>query len=130
MPICPLCDDTGILSTDANDPKFCFCAAGKSGRRQWEATQGKSAGRPPSFIDIAQLEQVNANVDAMRASLFGTANPDAPASAGKPGVVQLLYRIGHIGHEVSASEAAQLQDLARTIEGFLGDLALFGRKKS
>ena len=122
MPICPICDDTGLQNSDSTRPEFCYCYAGKQARRQWEASraagkQGKNAARSASFIDIENLEQVNASVDAMRASLLGAKHP----------AVQLLYQVGHAGHEVSAVEAAQLYDLAKALEGFLGGLAL-GRK--
>ena len=63
----------------------------------------------------------------MRASLLGsTANEVSNAPAKHP-AVQLLYQVGHAGHEVSAVEATQLYDLAKALEGFLGGLAL-GRK--
>ena len=74
MAICLICDDTGLRNSDSTNPQFCYCAAGKQARRQWEAgKQGKQLNRPASFIDIANLEQVNASVDAMRASLLGNA---------------------------------------------------------
>ncbi len=133
MPICPICDDTGLLETDSTSPSFCYCAAGKRAKRQWEASQGgdkqeRQASRPPSFIDIEQLEQVNASVDAMRASLLGSTSPEAPGSGRHP-AVQMLYRVAHPGHEVSMVEAAQLHDLAKALEGFFGDIAFIGRKK-
>lgn len=129
MPICPICDDTGLQNSDSTRPEFCYCYAGKQARRQWEASraagkQGKNAARSASFIDIENLEQVNASVDAMRASLLGsTANEVSNAPAKHP-AVQLLYQVGHAGHEVSAVEATQLYDLAKALEGFLGGLAL------
>lgn len=139
MPICPICDDTGLMNSDAESPKFCYCAAGKQAKRQWEASdasnasgsgsrQGNQLPKPSSFIDVAQLDQVNASVDAMRASLLGSA-PSESATATKNSTVQLLHRIAHPGHEISMVEAAQIQDLARALEGFLGDLAFIGRKK-
>lgn len=134
MPICPICDDTGLRNSDSNNPLFCYCSAGKQARRQWEASQapgtkgksGKQPPRPASFIDIGQLEQVNASVDAMRASLLGgqTGEPQAPA---KHPAVQMLYQVAHAGHEVSVVEATQLYDLAKTLEAFLGGMALLGR---
>ncbi len=133
MPICPICDDTGLQNSDSTHPEFCYCAAGKQARRQWEMNrtrenQGKGGAKPASFIDIAQLEEVNASVDAMRASLLGSTATEAPSSAKHP-AVQLLYRVAHPGHEISVGEATQLHDLARVLEGFLGGLAPIGRKK-
>jgi hypothetical protein len=130
MPICPLCDDAGLLNSDTNNPEFCYCAAGKQAKRRWEASQGqkKSGVNAPSFIDIEQLDQVNASVDAMRASLLGTSSSETQAPARLP-VVQLLYRVAHPGHEVSVTEATQLHDLARVLEDFFGGLAPIGRKK-
>jgi hypothetical protein len=133
MSICSICDDTGVLSSDSTQPRFCYCAAGKQSRRQWEAsdTSGPRQGaipRPFGFIDIAELDQVNANVDAMRASLLGSPTTAQSSSAKHPGV-QLLYRIGHNGHEITAVEAAQLHALAQTLEGFLDNLSSIGRKK-
>ena len=130
MPICPICDDTGLQNSDSAHPEFCFCAAGKSARRQWEASrtgnkQDKQP-RPASFIDIANLEQVNASVDAMRASLLGnTSNETLPST--KHPAVQMLYQVAHAGHEVSVVEATQLYDLAKALEGFLGALSPIGR---
>jgi hypothetical protein len=132
MPICPICDDTGLRNSDSTHPEFCYCSAGKQARRQWEANRGGTAGKqgktpnPASFIDIANLEQVNASVDAMRASLLGntTSEPAAPA---KHPAVQLLYQVAHAGHEVSVVEATQLYDLAKALEGFLVNLAPIGR---
>ncbi len=136
MPICPICDDSGLMNSDSNNPKFCYCAAGKQAKRQWEAGAkgGASNGRgtqlpkPASFIDVSQLDEVNASVDAMRASLLGSATSDASPTAKNPSV-QLLYRIAHPGHEISMVEATQIHDLAKALEGFLGDLAFIGRKK-
>ena len=140
MPICPICDDSGLTNSDSKNPKFCYCAAGKQAKRQWEAggdagrasdassQRGNQMPKPSSFIDVAQLDQVNASVDAMRASLFGSP-PDESGPAPKNPTVQLLYRIAHPGHEISMVEAAQIQDLARALEGFLGDLTFIGRKK-
>lgn len=130
MPICPICDDTGLRNSDSAHPEFCLCAAGKQARRQWEtsrgAGQGRAQPRPASFIDIANLEDVNASVDAMRASLLGglAGEPETPV---KHAAVSLLYQIAHAGHEVSAYEATQLYDLAKALEGFLGALTPIGR---
>lgn len=130
MPICPICDDNGLRNSDAAHPEFCFCAAGKSARRQWEAGQSASRQgkqpRPASFIDIANLEQVNASVDAMRASLLGNTSNEA-ASPTKHPAIQMLYQVAHAGHEVSVVEATQLYELAKALEGFLGSLAPIGR---
>jgi hypothetical protein len=127
MPICPICDDTGLMNSDSTNPEFCYCAAGKKAKRQWENEQGgRSAVRGQSFIDIANLEQVNASVDAMRASLLGSGN-EASLSSTKHPAVQMLYHVGHPGHEVTASEATQLYDLAKALEGFLGGLAGLSR---
>jgi hypothetical protein len=139
MPICPICDDSGLTNSDSKNPKFCYCAAGKQAKRQWEAgdagrmsdassQRGSQLPKPSSFIDVAQIDQVNASVDAMRASLLGTA-PTESGPAPKNSTVQLLYRIARPGHEISMVEAAQIQDLAKSLEGFLGDLAFIGRKK-
>ena len=133
MPICPICDDTGLRTSDSTHPAFCFCAAGKQARRQWEMNQtrekqGKSVANAPSFIDIAQLEQVNASVDAMRASLLGSASAETPTPTRHP-AVQLLYRVAHPGHEISVGEATQLHDLAKVLEDFFNGLAPIGRKK-
>lgn len=127
MSICSICDDTGLLNSDSTDPKFCFCSAGKQSRKQWEGSkQGKNA--PSGFIDISRLEEVNASVDAMRASLLGsTASETIPSS--KHPAVQMLYHVAHPGHQISMSEAAQLHDLAKALEGFFGDMAFIGRKK-
>ena len=132
MAICTICDDTGLRNSDAARPEFCFCAAGKQARRQWEASRGGTGGKqgktsnPPSFIDIANLEQVNASVDAMRASLLGNA-PSEPTASTKHPAVQLLYQVAHAGHEVSVVEATQLYELAKALEGFLVNLAPIGR---
>jgi hypothetical protein len=133
MPICPICDDTGLRNSDSARPEFCFCAAGKQARRQWEINQsrekqGRSAANAPSFIDIAQLEQVNASVDAMRASLLGAAASETPTPTKHP-AVQLLYRVAHPGHEISVVEATQLHDLAKALEDFFNNMAPIGRKK-
>jgi hypothetical protein len=121
-----------LRNSDSTRPEFCFCAAGKQARRQWEASRGGTGGKqgktpnPPSFIDIANLEQVNASVDAMRASLLGnvTSEPTAPT---KHPAVQLLYQVAHAGHEVSVVEATQLYELAKALEGFLVNLTPIGR---
>ncbi|GAC1357802.1 MAG: hypothetical protein NVS2B12_19380 [Ktedonobacteraceae bacterium] len=138
MPICPICDDTGLMNSDPVTPQFCYCAAGKQAKRQWETGSSGSAGsqrgkqlpQPASFIDVAQLDQVNASVDAMRASLLGGTGPETTQSTNtKNASVQLLYRIAHPGHEISMVEAAQVRELAKTLESFLSDLASIGRKK-
>jgi hypothetical protein len=132
MPICPLCDDTGLQSSDSAHPVFCICAAGKQARRQWEVSRssaletGRAQPRPASFIDIANLEDVNASVDAMRASLLGTATREGDVP-NRHSVVSLLYQVAHAGHEVSAYEATQLYDLAKALDGFLGALTPLGR---
>src|SRR5258706_8302552 len=115
MPICPICDDTGLRNSDSTSPVFCICAAGKQSRRQWEVShnsnQGRSQPRPASFIDIANLEDVNASVDAMRASLLGGNNANEGST--RLSVAALLYQVGHAGHEVSVYEATQLYELAK-----------------
>ena|SRR5579863_7598926 len=130
MSICPICDDTGMQNSDSSNPEFCYCAAGKQARRQWEASQSGSRGRnqpkPASFIDISHLEEVNASVDAMRASLLGGPSSEIAAPTRHP-AVQLLFQVGHAGHEVSVVEATQLYDLAKALEAFLGGLAPIGR---
>jgi uncharacterized protein len=133
MPICPICDDTGLQNSDSTNPEFCFCAAGKQARRQWEtsraqANQGKAMPKAPSFIDIAQLEQVNASVNAMRASLLGSSTAEMAAQTSHP-AVQLLARVAHPGHEITVTEATQLHDLAKVLEVFLSGLGLIGRNK-
>jgi hypothetical protein len=118
-----------LRNSDSTRPEFCFCAAGKQARRQWDAGRGGKPSKtpnPPSFIDIANLEQVNASVDAMRASLLGSAASE-PAVPTKHPAVQLLYQVAHAGHEVSVVEATQLYELAKTLEGFLVNLAPIGR---
>ena len=131
MPICPICEDTGLRNGDENNPHFCFCAEGKQARRQWEARrsggQGANLPRPASFIDIANLDDVNASVNAMRASLLGSIAGDSEL-ASRPAVVALLYQIAQPGHEISVLESTQLYELARALEGFLGALTLPGRK--
>lgn len=129
MAICPLCDDSGLLDAETTHPSFCYCAAGKRSRRQWEAEQGGNTDKPASFIDIGQLEQVNASVDAMRTSLLGPSTSEK-AGPGRHAAVQLLQRVAHPGHEVTMTEAMQLHDLAKSLEGFLSDINLIGRKKS
>ena len=130
MPICPICDDTGLRNSDSAHPQFCLCAAGKQSRRQWEASrsgaQDRTQPRPASFIDIANLDDVNASVDAMRASLLGGAFGESETPV-RPSASSLLYQVAHAGHEVSAYEATQLYDLAKALEGFLGALAPIGR---
>jgi hypothetical protein len=131
MPICPLCDDTGLQNSDSTNPDFCYCSAGKRARRQWEVEHSGARNKgPASFIDVSNLEQVNAGVDAMRASLLGSTQAETSSvSSNKHSAVQLLYRVSHAGHEVTMAEATQLYDLAKALEGFLGDIALIGRKK-
>lgn len=136
MPICPICDDTGLQNSDSEHPEFCYCAAGKQARRQWEVSrgsgggggggQGKNQPKPASFIDIAHLEEVNASVDAMRASLLGSAVGETSTATKHP-AVQLLYQVAHANHEVSVVEATQLYELAKALEAFLGGLAPIGR---
>jgi len=130
MPICPICDDTGLQNSDSANPEFCYCSAGKQARRQWEASRAGSSGKgqpkAASFIDIANLEEVNASVDAMRASLLGSAASEASAPT-KHSAVLLLYQVAHARHEDSVPEATQLYELAKALEGFLGGLAPIGR---
>jgi hypothetical protein len=126
MPICSICDDTGLRNSDSVHPEFCFCAEGKQANRQWEASRGRSQPRPASFIDIANLDTVNASVDAMRASLLGAVASE-PTTPVKHSAAALLYQVAHAGHEISAYEATQLYDLAKTLEGFLGALTPIGR---
>jgi hypothetical protein len=130
MPICPICDDTGLQNSDSEHPEFCYCAAGKQARRQWEANRGavqaKNQPKAASFIDIANLDEVNASVDAMRASLLGSVVNET-TSATKHPAVQLLYQVAHANHEVSVVEATQLFELAKALEEFLGKLAPIGR---
>lgn len=132
MPICPICDDTGLLNSDSTNPNFCYCAAGKQAKRQWDtshaSTKQQNISKPASFIDIAQLEQVNASVDAMRASLLGSSAPEKTSSTKHP-AVQLLYQVAHPGHEISMVEAAELHDLAKVLEGFFSELSLINRRK-
>lgn len=91
---------------------------------EWELPSVNALPKPASFIDIAHLDDVNASVDAMRASLFGTHESETPA---RPGSVSLLYRVAHAGHEVTTYEATQLYELAKILETFLGGLAPIGR---
>lgn len=130
MPICPICDDTGLQNSDSSNPDFCYCSAGKQARRQWEAerrgTSGKNQPKPASFIDIANLDTVNASVDAMRASLLGVATSEVTTATKHP-AVQMLYHVAHAGHEVSVPEATQLYELAKTLEVFLSGLTPIGR---
>jgi hypothetical protein len=132
MPICPICDDTGLQSSDPVNPEFCFCSAGKKARRQWEIMrtaekQGQAPPKPASFIDISQLEQVNASVDALRASLLGSSSSTEVSPQTRHPAVQLLFNVAHPGHEISVVEATQLHDLAKTLELFLAALAPIGR---
>jgi len=39
MPICPICDDTGLQNSDSTHPEFCYCAAGKQAKRLWDANR-------------------------------------------------------------------------------------------
>src|SRR2546421_8506901 len=131
MPICPICDDTGLQNSDSTQPEFCYCSAGKQARRQWEASrggrsQGRNQPKAASFIDIANLDEVNASVDAMRASLLGSATSETTSAAKHP-AVQLLYQVAHANHEISVVEATQLYELAKALEGFLGAIAPIGR---
>ena len=129
MPICPICDDTGLQNSDSEHPEFCYCAAGKLARRQWEASrsggQGKNQPKPASFIDIGHLDEVNASVDALRASLLGSAASETNTPTKHP-AVQLLYQVAHSNHEISVVEATQLFELAKALEEFLGKLAPIG----
>jgi len=103
---------------------------GKQSRRQWEASRGGNQSRSPrpaSFIDIANLDDVNASVDAMRASLFGANAGGETEAPTRHSAASLLYHVAHAGHEVSAYEATQLYDLAKALEGFLGALPPIGR---
>ncbi len=128
MPICPLCDDTGLQNSDSAHPEFCLCAMGKQARREWEASRGagRNQPRPASFIDISNLEDVNASVDAMRASLLGASSNETQSPTRHP-AISLLYQVAHAGHEVSIYEATQLYELAKALEGFLGALTPIGR---
>lgn len=133
MSICLICDDTGLQNSDSAHPEFCFCSAGKQAQRQWEASKGgkgqslgKNQPRPASFIDIANLDEVNASVEAMRATLLGSLSNEASAPTRHP-AVQMLYKVAHANHEVSVAEATQLYELAKALEAFLGGLAPIGR---
>lgn len=135
MPICPICDDTGLQNSDSSNPVFCYCAAGKQARRQWEAgranqgqgvTRGRNQPKPASFIDIANLDDVNASVDAMRAALLGSVSNE-PAAPTRHPAVQLLYNVAHANHEVTVTEATQLYELAKALEVFLVGLGPIGR---
>jgi hypothetical protein len=133
MSICLICDDTGLQNSDSTHPEFCFCSAGKQAQRLWEASKsgkgqslGKNQPRPASFIDIANLDEVNASVEAMRASLLGSLSNEASAPTRHP-AVQLLYKVAHANHEISVAEATQLYELAKALEAFLGGLAPIGR---
>jgi len=133
MPICVICDDSGLTNSDSAHPEFCFCSAGKQAQRQWEASkggkgsgQGRTQPKPASFIDIANLDEVNASVEAMRASLLGSLSNEASAPV-RHTAVQLLYKVAHANHEVSVAEATQLYELAKALETFLGGLAPIGR---
>ena len=133
MPICVICDDTGLTNSDSAHPEFCYCSAGKQAQRQWEASksvkgagQGRNQPKAASFIDIANLDEVNASVEAMRASLLGSLSNEASAPVRHP-AVQLLYKVAHANHEVSVAEATQLYELAKALETFLAGLAPIGR---
>jgi hypothetical protein len=41
--------------------------------------------------------------------------------------VLLLYQVAHAGHEISVTEATQLYELAKALEGFLDGLSPVGR---
>ena len=130
MPICTICDDTGLMNSDSTNPEFCYCSAGKQARRQWEANRsavnrGKGQPKPASFIDIAHLDEVNASVEAMRASLLGSTAHEATTT--RHSAVHLLFQVAHSGHEVTVPEATQLYELAKALEGFLDALAPIGR---
>jgi len=129
MPICPICDDTGLQNSDSEHPEFCYCAAGKYARRQWEVSRGGGLGKNKpnsgSFIDIGNLDEVNASVDAMRASLLGSVASET-STARKHPAVQLLFQVAHANHEVSVVEATQLFELAKALEEFLGKLGPIG----
>ena len=75
---------------------------------------------------MANLDEVNASVDAMRASLLGTVVSET-STATKHSAVQLLYQVAHANHEISVVEATQLFELAKALEEFLGKLAPIGR---
>lgn len=133
MSICMICDDTGLQNSDSAHPEFCFCSAGKQAQRQWEASKGgqgqrsgKNQPKAASFIDIANLDEVNASVEAMRSTLLGSLSNEASAPTRHP-AVQMLYRVAHANHEVSVAEATQLYELAKALEAFLGALAPIGR---
>jgi hypothetical protein len=131
MSICLICDDTGLQNSDSAQPEFCFCSAGKQAQRQWVANkggkdQGRNQPKPASFIDIANLDEVNASVEAMRASLLGSLSNETSAPT-RHAAVQLLYKVAHANHEVSVVEATQLYELAKVFESFLGGLAPIGR---
>ncbi len=133
MPICPICDDTGLQNSDTTHPEFCYCAAGKQAKRQWDAqrtgatgNRGRGQPKPASFIDISSLDEVNASVDAMRASLLGSYTGEITSPTKHP-AVQLLYHVAHANHEISVPEATQLFELAKALEGFLGALSPIGR---
>lgn len=100
-------------------------ASGKQVKQARQGT-GKNQPKPASFIDIANLDDVNASVDAMRASLLGSATSEVTTAAKHP-AVQMLYHVAHAGHEVSVAEATQLYELAKTLEVFLSGLAPIGR---
>ena len=132
MPICMICDDSGLRNSDSARPEFCFCAAGKQARRDWETSRRAPQNRgeqprPASFIDIANLENVNASVDAMRASLLGSSSSSGQEASTKQPIVALLYQVAHANHEVSVYEATQLYELAKALEGFFGALGPLGR---
>jgi hypothetical protein len=131
MSICLICDDTGLQNSDSAQPEFCFCSAGKQAQRQWVANKGgkdqrRNQPKPASFIDIANLDEVNASVEAMRASLLGSLSNETSAPT-RHAAVQLLYKVAHANHEVSVVEATQLYELAKVLESFLGGLAPIGR---
>jgi hypothetical protein len=58
--------------------------------------------------------------------LLGGQTSELQAPAKHP-AVQLLYQVAHAGHEVSVVEATQLYELAKTLETFLGGIALVNR---
>ena len=125
MPICPICDDTGLQNSDSAHPEFCYCSAGKQARRQWEAShagsQRKGQPKPASFIDISHLEEVNASVDAMRASLLGSATDeasiqttDAAGSEAKYRPVSLCWYVMLLALVVALAETVVASDYMGT----------------
>src|SRR5260370_2104015 len=115
MPICLICDDTGLQNSDSEHPEFCYCSAGKQARRQWEASrggggQGKNQPKPASFIDIAHLDEGHASVDAIRASLLGSPVHDTSTATKHP-ADHLLYQAAHANHAASPVHTPPLHTL-------------------